>query len=205
MLGWTPSVRMGVAKRPGVRRLMRRSKRSWTRSGRPRSRLSRMTSSKNWRPCTGRSKTWVRLTSSCRIESTDVLLALPALEVHNRDVLSTGKVIDGGDEFLVHLLQQRRGHDRARVLVEETAQLIGPLQPGHVAVQVEPVDAVALKHDVIAQYSFDVRHRDLAVSSTAILPDSGRRGDGPHAVRLPAAPSKPRVRRRACSAGAYPR
>ena len=38
-----------------------------TRSGRPRSRFSRMTASKKCRPCTGRSKTWVRLTSSWQI------------------------------------------------------------------------------------------------------------------------------------------
>lgn len=43
----------------GVRRRMRRSKISWARSGRPKSRFSRMVSSRNTRPWTGRSKTWV--------------------------------------------------------------------------------------------------------------------------------------------------
>ena len=45
-----------------------RSKMSPTLSGRPRSRLSRITSSKNTRPVTGRSSTWVRENSACRIE-----------------------------------------------------------------------------------------------------------------------------------------
>jgi len=37
-------------------------------SGRPRSRFSRMMSSKNTRPVSGRSSTWVRENSACRIE-----------------------------------------------------------------------------------------------------------------------------------------
>jgi hypothetical protein len=57
--GVTPWVRMQVRNRPGVRRVIRRSKISWTSSGRPRSRFSRITGSKNSRPCTGRSSTWV--------------------------------------------------------------------------------------------------------------------------------------------------
>ena len=37
-----------------------------TRSGRPRSRFSRMTASKNWRPCTGRANTWVSVSIGVR-------------------------------------------------------------------------------------------------------------------------------------------
>jgi len=44
--------------------VIRRGKSSPTRSGRPKSKFSRMTASKKWRPWIGRSKTWVRLTSS---------------------------------------------------------------------------------------------------------------------------------------------
>src|ERR1700730_1041117 len=66
--GVTPWVRMRVRIRRGVRRVMRRSKISWTSSGRPISRLSRITCSKNSRPCTGRSSTWVRENSALRIE-----------------------------------------------------------------------------------------------------------------------------------------
>ncbi len=51
-----------VRKSPGVGQrpldLMRRSKTSPIRSGRPASRLSRMTCSKNTRPLTGRSSIW---------------------------------------------------------------------------------------------------------------------------------------------------
>src|SRR5712672_4630318 len=36
--------------------------------GRPRSRFSRITCSKNRRPCTGRSSTWVKENSACKIE-----------------------------------------------------------------------------------------------------------------------------------------
>src|SRR5216683_5157064 len=45
-----------------------RLKISWTSCGRPRSRFSRITCSKNRRPCTGRSSTWVNENSACRIE-----------------------------------------------------------------------------------------------------------------------------------------
>ena len=67
--GVTPSVITRVRNRPGVRLVTRRSKMSWTWSGRPMSRFSRMTSSKKTRPVTGRSSTWVRENSACRIES----------------------------------------------------------------------------------------------------------------------------------------
>src|SRR5215212_1670188 len=46
-----------------------RSNSSWIRSGRPRSRCSRMTSSNSSRPRWAWSNTWVRLTSICRIDS----------------------------------------------------------------------------------------------------------------------------------------
>ena len=68
-LGATPWVMTRVRKEPGVARVTLRVNRSWTRLGRPRSRLSRMTSSKNSRPRTGASNTWVRLTSIWRSES----------------------------------------------------------------------------------------------------------------------------------------
>jgi hypothetical protein len=56
------------AEAPGVRRFTRRSKMSDTWSGRPASRLSRITSSKNTRPAKGRSSTWVRENSAWRME-----------------------------------------------------------------------------------------------------------------------------------------
>src|SRR6266545_3022854 len=57
-----------VRNRPGVRRVMRRSKMSWTWSGRPRSSCSRITSSKKRRPVPGRSNTWASENSAWRIE-----------------------------------------------------------------------------------------------------------------------------------------
>lgn len=61
-----------VRNRPGVARgplrISRRSKTRLTWSGRPRSRLSRITCSKKIRPETGRSSIWVKENSACRIE-----------------------------------------------------------------------------------------------------------------------------------------
>ena len=64
----TSSVITRVRNRPGVLRVILRLKISCTSSGRPRSRFSRMTCSKNRRPWTGRSSTWVNENSACRIE-----------------------------------------------------------------------------------------------------------------------------------------
>jgi hypothetical protein len=57
ILGWTPEVMTRVEKFPGVVFRIRRSKSSLTRSGRPMSRFSPMTFSKNSRPRTGRLNT----------------------------------------------------------------------------------------------------------------------------------------------------
>ena len=65
--------RRGCGTRPGVFFVTTRSKINCTRSGRPRSRLSRMISSKNSRPRKGRSKICVRLTSICQIDKTPVV------------------------------------------------------------------------------------------------------------------------------------
>src|SRR2546425_7508765 len=65
-LGGTPLWITRVRNSPGVLFVTTRSKMSWTRSGRPRSRLSRMISSNNSRPRKGRSKIGVRLTSICQ-------------------------------------------------------------------------------------------------------------------------------------------
>jgi hypothetical protein len=53
----------------GVRRVIRLGNSRLIRSGRPRSRVSRITASKKCRPWTGWSNTWVRLTSSCQMLS----------------------------------------------------------------------------------------------------------------------------------------
>src|SRR5262249_9797820 len=66
--GWTPSVMTRVRKLPGVLLVPPRSKISCTCLGRPMSRFSRITSSKKILPLTGRSNTWVRESSICRME-----------------------------------------------------------------------------------------------------------------------------------------
>ncbi len=72
-LGVTPSVMTRVRNRPGVARLplrmTLRSKISDTRSGRPRSRLSRISWSKKIRPDAGASRVWVTENSACRTDS----------------------------------------------------------------------------------------------------------------------------------------
>src|ERR1039457_3042294 len=67
-LGCTPSWITRVRNSPGVFFVTTRSKINCTRSGRPRSRLSRMISSKNSRPRKGRSKICVKLTSIWQME-----------------------------------------------------------------------------------------------------------------------------------------
>ncbi len=60
-----------------------RSKTNCTRSGRPRSRLSRMISSKNSRPRRGRSKICVRLTSICQIDEIPFVAYPPVFRPRN--------------------------------------------------------------------------------------------------------------------------
>ena len=69
MQGWDPPwVSTRVRKRPGVFFVTRRSKTSWTMSGRPRSRFSRMISSKKMRPLSGRSRICVKENSAGRMD-----------------------------------------------------------------------------------------------------------------------------------------
>src|SRR5437762_1719486 len=91
-LGLTPSVMTRVrypCNGAGVLRVVRCGNRRLTRLGRPRSRLSRITSSKKCRPWTGLSKTWVRLTSTCQSES---LCLKPA--ARSFDVNGQGSCVD---------------------------------------------------------------------------------------------------------------
>ena len=60
--------------------------------------------------------------------------------------------MDGGDEAIAQLLEQDRRHDRVlAVLMQEPPQVLRALQPWDVAVQIQPVDAVDVERDVIAQ------------------------------------------------------
>ena len=75
-LGTTPLVMTRVRNRPGVAgrplRRIRRAKTSATWSGRPLSRLSRMTCSKKIRPAAGASRTWVRENPAGKMDSSQV-------------------------------------------------------------------------------------------------------------------------------------
>ena len=64
----TPSQMTRVRNRPGVVFMMRRSKMSCSWEGCPKTTLSLMMCSKNCRPVIGRSKTWVRENSACRMD-----------------------------------------------------------------------------------------------------------------------------------------
>lgn len=68
MTGRVRGVVTRVSKRPGVARVMRRSKSSEISAGRPRLSCSAMVASNHCRPRRGRSKTRVSLTSSWIIE-----------------------------------------------------------------------------------------------------------------------------------------
>jgi hypothetical protein len=109
----------------------------------------------------------------------DVILALTALELHDRDVVAIGEVIDGSDERVVHRTQERRRRDGVtQVLLEEVAELSGRLQPRKVAVDVEPIDAGDRQRDVIADNLVDVGHGSSFRRESAML-SRQRGGAGP--------------------------
>src|SRR5262245_37163345 len=65
----------------------------------------------------------------------------------------------------------------SEVVVEEVAQAPGRLEPGHVGVQIDPVDTPDLQRDVVTDNVGDVgRHRDLlGRSPMKVLPVGARR------------------------------
>ena len=86
------------------------------------------------------------------IASSDGVLALPALELNDRYQLLVGEGGNGLDELIVEWADGgRRGDPIAEVIAQEAAQLAARLQLGHVAVEIQAVDAVDLERDVVAK------------------------------------------------------
>ncbi len=91
------------------------------------------------------------------ILSRDIVLALAAFELDDRYELLLGKYADRLDETVVQRAEGGRRSDLiAEVIAQEGAQLTGRLQLGHVAVEIEPVNARGRQRDVVAQYRGDV-------------------------------------------------
>src|SRR5262245_37201507 len=75
------------------------------------------------------------------------------------DGLATGERLDGAYEPLGQLANQDgRREPVATMLGQEPGKLTGALQSRHVAMQVQPVDALDLERHVIPEYRIDVRH-----------------------------------------------
>lgn len=81
-----------------------------------------------------------------------IVLALPLREVHDRHALGPGEAGDVGDELLRHGRHQRGRGDRSpSVSGQEPHDLTGALQLRDEHVEVHPVDALDLEHDVIPE------------------------------------------------------
>lgn len=88
----------------------------------------------------------------------DLVLALAALEPQNRDLL----VLDETPNLLAKAISEptdnsRRSQREPQVLTEEEHQLTGSLKLRHVAVDIDPVDTVDLKTDLICKNLRDGR------------------------------------------------
>lgn len=84
--------------------------------------------------------------------SSHVLLALVPLELNHGDPITSRERSDVPDEAVDPLLEQDRGRYRAALVLHEVPpQVLRSLERRHVAVQVQPVDAVDLERDVIAE------------------------------------------------------
>ena len=85
-----------------------------------------------------------------------VVLALAAAERHDLDPVAGGEALDGVDETPGHGSHQGRGrYDRTPHLAEEVRRPRGPLEQGHVDVEVHPVDALQGQRRVLCQHLGD--------------------------------------------------
>lgn len=87
----------------------------------------------------------------------DIVFALAALELNDRHQLLLGKCRDVLHEAIVKGAERgRRGNPIAEVVAQEGTQLTARLELGHVAVEVQTVNARSGQRDVVAQYRGDV-------------------------------------------------
>ncbi|MFV2064382.1 MAG: hypothetical protein ACC726_12865 [Chloroflexota bacterium] len=89
-----------------------------------------------------------------------VLLALALLEVDQRDVLGLGEPLDLPHEPRRALAEDGVAGDplAGSGSLQEAGQPLGRLEPGHVAVEIEPVDALVTQGDVLVEQGVDVGH-----------------------------------------------
>ena len=81
-----------------------------------------------------------------------VILALPLLERHDRHLLLLGELVHAGEEGLGDGIHQNAGGELvAEMEPEEGSHPGGPLQCGHVNVEVHTVDALHFQGDVLAE------------------------------------------------------
>jgi hypothetical protein len=91
------------------------------------------------------------------ILSCDVVFALAAFELDHRHQMVVGKCRDRLDGAVVQRAEGGwRGDPIAEVLAQEGAQLTSRLQPGHVAIEIQTVNARGRQRHVVAQYGGDV-------------------------------------------------
>jgi hypothetical protein len=81
-----------------------------------------------------------------------VVLALPGLELHDRDAVPCRERLDIAVEGLRSVPEHRgRGHRHPQVLPDEPDHAQVALQPRHVHVAVDPVDALQLEGHMAGQ------------------------------------------------------
>jgi hypothetical protein len=96
------------------------------------------------------------------ISSSYIVFALASLELDDRDQVAASKCRDVLDEAIVQWAKDRRRSDAvAEMIAQESAELAARLQPWHVAVKVQTVNARGGQRHVVAQYGGDAggRHR----------------------------------------------
>ena len=83
----------------------------------------------------------------------EIVLALPLLKAHHRDLALGGEPVDGGDKLLADRVRQsRRGERRPPVVGKERRDPTRVGQLAHVRVAVHPIDAIQLEHHVLGQH-----------------------------------------------------
>src|SRR4051794_28703692 len=103
----------------------------------------------------------------------DVVLALALAELHHRDVLSPGKVLQRLHEALADRIHQSAGSKLiSPVKPEETGHSLLALQLWHVHIQVHPVDTFDLKSHVLLKHLGDTaRYAHFRLRLAPVLRD----------------------------------
>jgi hypothetical protein len=83
------------------------------------------------------------------VRTHDLQLVVVLVEGHPGDAAGVGERPHGSTEPVTQLLEQRRGGKReAQVPGEERRDLCAGLQGGHIGVEIDPVKALDVQHDM---------------------------------------------------------